>query len=62
TEVCVDQAITGLKDRSVRLHVPVDAIAALNEGQGRETLAKWQRWGVQLTTVAEVLETLKRKA
>jgi nicotinamidase/pyrazinamidase len=59
TEVCVDQAITGLKDRPVRLHVPVDAIAALHEEQGQETLAKWRRWGVHLTTVAEVMNALK---
>lgn len=59
TEVCVDQAITGLKDRSVRLHVPVDAVAALNEECGKETLEKWRRWGVHLTTVAEMLAQLK---
>jgi nicotinamidase/pyrazinamidase len=59
TEVCVDQAIAGLKDRPVRLHVPVDAIAALDEERGQETLAKWQRWGVHLTTVAEILDSLR---
>jgi nicotinamidase/pyrazinamidase len=59
TEVCVDQAITGLKDRPVRLHVPVDAIAALNEEQGQDTLARWRRWGVHLTTVAEVMSALE---
>jgi nicotinamidase/pyrazinamidase len=59
TEVCVDQAISGLKDRAVRLHVPVDAIAALSEERGRETLEKWRRWGVRLTTVAEVLAELR---
>lgn len=62
TEVCVDQAITGLKDRPVRLHVPVDAIAALSEERGRETLAKWDQWGVHLTTVAEVVAELRRGA
>ena len=62
TEVCVDQAITGLKDRPARLHVPIDAIAALNEERAQETLEKWRRWGVCLTTVAEVLETLERQA
>jgi nicotinamidase/pyrazinamidase len=60
TEVCVDQAITGLKDRSVRLHVPVDAIAALNAEKGKATLAKWRNWGVRLTTVAEVVKELSR--
>lgn len=59
TEVCVDQAITGLKDRAVRLHVPVDAIAALNEEQGQEALARWRRWGVHVTTVAEVITALE---
>lgn len=59
TEVCVDQAISGLKDRSARLHVPLDAIAALNETRGQEALAKWRQWGVHLTTVAEVLDSLR---
>jgi nicotinamidase/pyrazinamidase len=58
TEVCVDQAIIGLKDRGVRLHVPLDAIAALNEERAAATLDKWRRWGVRLTTVAEVLAAL----
>lgn len=58
TEVCVDQAITGLKDRPVRVHVVVDAIAALNAERGQETLEKWKRWGVQLPTVAEILGDL----
>jgi len=54
TEVCVDLALAALKDRPVRLHVPVDAIAALSEERGKETLEKWRGWGVHLTTVAEV--------
>lgn len=58
TEVCVDQAIAGLKDRPVRLHVPVDAIAALHEEKAKATLAKWQHWGVRLTTVAEIVTEL----
>jgi nicotinamidase-related amidase len=60
TEVCVDHAITGLKNWPIRLHVPVDAIAALGTEQGKATLEKWQRWGVRLTTVAEVVEELQR--
>lgn len=60
TEVCVDQAITGLKNRSVQLHVPVDAIAALSEEKGKATFAKWQKWGVWLTTVAEVVNELSQ--
>lgn len=60
TEVCVDQAIAGLKDRAVRLHVPLDAIAALDETRAAATLDKWRRWGVRLTTVAEVTEALTR--
>lgn len=35
--------------------LPVDAIAALNEEQGKKTLEKWRRWGVHLTTVVEVV-------
>ncbi len=54
TEICVDLALAALKDRPVHLHVPVDTIAALNEERGKETLEKWQRWGVHLTSVAEV--------
>lgn len=58
TEVCVDQAIAGLKDRSVQLHVPVDAIAALHEKRGQATLEKWRRWGVRLTTVEQIVTEL----
>ncbi len=54
TEICVDLALAALKDRPVRLHVPVDAIAALSEEKGKETVEKWRRWGIHLTTVAEV--------
>ena len=60
TEVCVDHAISGLKDRLVHLHVPRDAIAALSAKHGNETTEKWRRWGVQLTTVAEVVAELRR--
>jgi nicotinamidase/pyrazinamidase len=55
TEICVDLVLAALKDRSVRLHVPVDAIAALDEKHAAETLEKWRRWGVRLTSTAEVL-------
>lgn len=58
TEVCVDQAIAGLKDRSVQLHVPVDAIAALNEEHGQAALEKWRLWGVRLTTVEQIVTEL----
>jgi nicotinamidase/pyrazinamidase len=61
TEVCVDQAITGLKDRPVRLHVVVDAIAALNAERGQDTVEKWKRWGVRLTTAAEVIASLGKE-
>ena len=58
TEVCVDQAIAGLKDRSVQLHAPVDAIAALHEERGQAALEKWRRWGVRLTTVEQIVTEL----
>jgi len=61
TEVCVDQAVSGLKDRSVQLHVPLDAIAAFSEERGNETLEKWRRWGIRLTAVAAVAEALGRE-
>jgi len=62
TEICVDLALAALKDRPLRVHVPVDAIAALDEEGGKKTLEKWRRWGVHLTSVAEVKEKLKHKA
>jgi nicotinamidase/pyrazinamidase len=59
TEICVDHALAGLKDRPIRLHVPLDAIAALSEERGSATLLKWESWGVHLTTVTEVLAALR---
>jgi len=61
TEICVDLALAALKDRPVRLHVPVDGIAALSEERGKETREKWRSWGVHLTSVAEVRGELKRQ-
>lgn len=61
TEVCVDHAIAGLKDRPARIHVVVDAIAALNAAQGQATLEKWRQWGIQLTTVGEVAASLGQR-
>jgi hypothetical protein len=55
TETCVDLALAALKDRPIRLHVPVDAVAALDEKRGAEMMEKWRRWGVRLTSTAEVL-------
>jgi nicotinamidase/pyrazinamidase len=65
TEVCVDHAIARLRNvpgRPVRLHVPVDAIAALNAERGQATLDKWRRWGVRLTTTAQLCEELEAAA
>jgi nicotinamidase/pyrazinamidase len=59
TEVCVDQAITGLKDRPVHVHVPLDAIAALDHQREMETFDQWRQWGVHLTTVEEILATFQ---
>jgi len=61
TEVCVDHAISGLRNRPVKLHVPVDAIAALDEKKGYAVRAKWRNWGVQLTTVTEILAALQKE-
>jgi len=59
TEICVDLALAALKNRPVRLHVPVDAIAALNEEKGKEMMEKWQHWGVHLTSTTEVIKALR---
>jgi nicotinamidase/pyrazinamidase len=61
TEVCVDHAIVGLKDRPMRIHVVVDAIAALNVARGQATLEKWRQWGIHLTTVGEVVASLGQR-
>jgi nicotinamidase/pyrazinamidase len=58
TEVCVDYAIAGLRDRPVRLHVVRDAIAALSAERGQAAMAKWWQWGVRLVTVDEVVADL----
>ncbi len=58
TEVCVDYAIAGLRDRPVRLHVVRDAIAALNAERGQAAMAKWRQWGISLVTVEEVVADL----
>ncbi len=62
TEVCVDQAIAGLKDRSVQLHVPIDAIAALHEERCQAALEKWRRWGVRLAMVEQIVTELAGRA
>ena len=58
TEVCVDHAIAGLRDRPVRIHVVIDAIAALDAARGQATVEKWRQWGIHLTTVGEVVASL----
>lgn len=60
TEVCVDHAIAGLRDRRVRIHVVVDAIAALNAERGQAAVEKWKQWGIHLMTVEEVVADLGR--
>lgn len=58
TEVCVDHAISGLRDRPVGIYVVVDAIAALDVARGQATVEKWKQWGIHLTTVREVVASL----
>jgi len=58
TEVCVHYAIAGLRDWPVRVHVPLDAIAALSTEREQETLAQWRDWDVRLTTVAAIRAAL----
>ncbi len=59
TEICVDLAIRRLREWPVRLHVPTDAIAALDAKGEAEALERWTQWGVELTSVAEIERRLR---
>jgi nicotinamidase/pyrazinamidase len=53
TEVCVDDAITGLLQFPPRLHVVTDAIADIGSN-GEEFRMKWREAGVELITLEEL--------
>ncbi|MGA2412633.1 MAG: isochorismatase family cysteine hydrolase [Candidatus Binataceae bacterium] len=57
TEVCVADAVRGLRQFGKRLHVVIDATADISdEGSGYRD--RWQKEGVALTTVAEIMAQL----
>jgi nicotinamidase/pyrazinamidase len=53
TEVCVRDAITGLRQYPVQTHVLVDAIADIG-AEGERYRTQWQAEGVELLTVDEL--------
>jgi nicotinamidase/pyrazinamidase len=56
TEVCVRHAARGLLKTGAKVELVADAIQALDEKAGREALNELTDKGVELTTVAGVLE------
>ena len=50
TNVCVDFAVTGLRERGYEVYVPMDAIKELPMLPLEETIEKWRGLGVNLTT------------
>lgn len=56
TEVCVRHAARGLLKTGAKVELVADAIRALDEKAGREALNELTDKGVELTTVAGVLE------
>jgi len=56
TEVCVRHAARGLLKTGAKVELVADAIQALDENAGREALNELTDKGVELTTVAGVLE------
>jgi nicotinamidase/pyrazinamidase len=55
TNVCVDQAVMGLRERGIEVYVPTDAIKELPHLPLEETLDKWKVSGVNLTTVDDII-------
>jgi nicotinamidase/pyrazinamidase len=56
TNVCVDFAVIGLRQRGVEVYVPLDAIKELPQRPLEETLDKWRIAGARLVTCQDVLE------
>jgi nicotinamidase/pyrazinamidase len=55
TEVCVSFAAFGLLQRGKRVEIVTDAVRALSEGAGGETLDRFRSQGGQLTTAEAFL-------
>jgi nicotinamidase/pyrazinamidase len=59
TDVCVDHVVRGLLPFGPRLHVVIDAIAALDPERGRSCLRDWRAAGVELLTFQELEARLR---
>jgi nicotinamidase/pyrazinamidase len=62
TEHCVNRAAEGLLDRGKRVAIVTDAVAAIDEIQGKQLLDRFCSQGAQRLTTEEVLSRLARKA
>ncbi|NCN86805.1 cysteine hydrolase [archaeon] len=58
SDVCVDQAIKGLRAMNKEVYVPVDAIKELDPNGLEELLNKWLFHGVKLTKTEDIMKYL----
>lgn len=61
TEICVRDAIRGLRRLGARVHVVEDAIADIG-AEGPAYRARWRAEGIELLTVAELTKRLEQSA
>ena len=61
TEVCVNDAVRGLSKIGPKIHVVTDAIADIGP-DGERCRAEWREAGVELVTLAELMERLELRA
>ncbi len=61
TNVCVDFAVTGLRERGYDVYVPMDAIKELPMLPLEETIDKWRGLGVNVTTTDMIRNILGGK-
>ncbi len=61
TNVCVDFAVIGLRQRGYEVYVPIDAIKELPMLPLEETMVKWRGLGVNFTTIDRVENILGGK-
>ena len=62
TDVCDDAAILGLLDRGRRVRFVADAARGLDQGRVTACTAAWRERGVEFTTVADVVSSLRPHA
>jgi nicotinamidase/pyrazinamidase len=58
SDVCVDQAIKGLRAAGKEVYVPVDVIKELNSNGLEELLSKWEFHDVKLTKTEDIVKYL----